>query len=271
MTAPIGSTQYAEQTSHFDESRQNDSIAPAQETLQQEPHAAGAPLSAERVDPRDGFSDLHAPTDKTAAIGQGINGLPTAFDPSDMDLSVDPRHDFYNYAVGSWRKANPVPEGYSTWGFGPEIAKRNSDRLQTLLLSGSLGDSHEDKLSQIYFDAYNDIDARTAAGLAPIQSILDKIDGIQTHEDLVEALADLIRWGVSPFFGFGAEGNPEDSSKRILWFEQGGLNLPDFELYDASKDTESNRNEEKRCAYGAFARNLLSLAGRSEAGIEAAS
>ncbi len=37
-------------------------------------------------------------------------------DPANMDLSVKPGDDFYQYASGTWIKNNPVPAKETRWG-----------------------------------------------------------------------------------------------------------------------------------------------------------
>ena len=43
-------------------------------------------------------------------------GLKTGIDPKNMDLTVKPGDNFYDYACGGWRKANPLSAEYSRFG-----------------------------------------------------------------------------------------------------------------------------------------------------------
>ena len=37
---------------------------------------------------------------------------------ANIDKTVKPGEDFFNYANGGWTKQNPIPAAYSQWGIG---------------------------------------------------------------------------------------------------------------------------------------------------------
>ncbi len=68
-----------------------------------------------------------------AAVATLAGQSSKAIDPRNMDTSVKPCDDFYQYADGSWIKANPVPADKSRWGSFEELADRNRDTLKAIL------------------------------------------------------------------------------------------------------------------------------------------
>src|SRR6476646_6144120 len=55
------------------------------------------------------------------------------FDINALDKSVDPCVDFYEFACGGWRKANPIPPDQTRWGRFNELAERNRNALHEIL------------------------------------------------------------------------------------------------------------------------------------------
>ena len=55
------------------------------------------------------------------------------FDVANLDRSVSPCQDFYQFATGGWAKANPIPAAYPRWGSFTILQEHNQDVLRTIL------------------------------------------------------------------------------------------------------------------------------------------
>src|SRR5579862_5211783 len=65
---------------------------------------------------------------------KGENGPPAKFiDPANMDLSIKPGDDFFDYANGTWLKQNGIPAKETRWGSFNILRQENTDRLLSLL------------------------------------------------------------------------------------------------------------------------------------------
>src|SRR5438094_5657249 len=53
------------------------------------------------------------------------------FDLAAMDTSVNACENFYEYAVGKWKQAHPLPAQYSRYGRFEELSERNREVLHT--------------------------------------------------------------------------------------------------------------------------------------------
>ena len=49
-----------------------------------------------------------------------------------MDTTVSPAQDFFQYANGGWIKNNPIPAEQSSWGIGNLVVEENLKRLRTI-------------------------------------------------------------------------------------------------------------------------------------------
>src|SRR6187551_2630186 len=59
------------------------------------------------------------------------------FELSQVDRTVSPCDDFYQYTTGGWRHANPLPSTYARYGRFDEVADRNRNRLREILESAA--------------------------------------------------------------------------------------------------------------------------------------
>src|ERR1700749_4722918 len=50
----------------------------------------------------------------------------------DIDTTVKPGDDFFQYANGAWLKAHPIPAAYSSWGIGRVVQEELRDRLKKI-------------------------------------------------------------------------------------------------------------------------------------------
>src|SRR6202045_683769 len=166
------------------------------------------------------------------------------YDVANLDRACKPCDDFYQFAVGGWLKANPVPPEYPEWGSFITLAEKNLEALHGILEAAATNTSaapgsNEQKVGDFYASCMDtkEIDAQ---GLKPIGSELASIDAIHDTAGLLHTGARLQTQGVSVLFNFGSDQDFKDSSKVIGEANQGGLGLPDRDYY-TREDEESKK------------------------------
>ena len=66
----------------------------------------------------------------------------TGANRENLDESISPRTDFYQYACGGWQKNNPLKPEYSRYGSFDVLAENNLIQLHDLV-EGLRGQKHE--------------------------------------------------------------------------------------------------------------------------------
>ncbi len=193
---------------------------------------AGLTLLASFALGADG-APLFVPPNSSAAIASAMHG----FDLANIDPTCKPCQDFFRYAMGGWRANNPIPPTASRWSVLDQLRAENRSGLHDLLENvsrdtwphGSPGQKAVD-----YYASCMNVRERDAAGISPIQVYVHSIRAIKDLSDLRLQTAVLQNIGARAFFFAGSEGDPRDEQRTLAFIAQGGLGLPDRDLYFAA-------------------------------------
>ena len=166
----------------------------------------------------------------TLGMAQGQSGLVM----SDLDRSVRPADDFYQFATGGWQKNNPLPAAYSRFGSFDQLQEENNKRINSilseLLKKKFKPGSTEQKLSD-YYKLAMDSTRREKEGLAPVAALLAEVENAKTKADLEQLQLKYAIYGYGVGFGsyFGAD--EKNVTMNILTINQGGLTLGQKDYY----------------------------------------
>ena len=192
-----------------------------------------------------------------AQVTHGVNR-------ADMDLSVKPGDDFYEYAGGGWMKANPLtkhPE-YSSYGVFNVLIEQNENRLRDMFLELGKTEHKMGTVDQKVADLYKmamDSDRLNREGAQPLMADLAKIKAFK-KKDLTRFLADQHLKIGNPFFGIAVETDLKNSDLNVMWLEAGTSGLPDRDYY-LNTDADSKKIQQ---AYKNFLTKMFVLAGYSK-------
>jgi putative endopeptidase len=196
---------------------------------------------------------------------KGQSGPPTKFiDPANMDLSIKPGDDFFDYANGTWLKDHEIPAKETRWGSFNILRQDNTDKLLGLLkeVSAKKGQP-QGSLKQRVGDLYaSGMDSLTIEkkGFDPIKPDLARIAKINDLNGVInEMIVERVNGDASPLFGVGVGADSKHPTVNIVEFRQGGTSLPDRDYYLKDND----RNKRIKEAYKKYIVTLFTLTGTS--------
>ena len=166
---------------------------------------------------------------------------------ADLDTTVSPGTDFFEYANGGWLKKNPIPGDLSSWGIGQLVNEETLKRLreiseQAAKANGKPG-STDQKIGDFWSTAMDSAKIESL-GLKPLQPEFDKIAAIADIKSLISTVAELKKIGSSSLFSDYPAQDDKNSDVMTFKLDQGGIGLPDREYYfKTDTATENIRNK----------------------------
>jgi endothelin-converting enzyme/putative endopeptidase len=186
---------------------------------------------------------------------------PKGIELNDLDRGADPCTDFYAFANGAWRAANPIPAGTQRWSRRAAAREANRQQLKTLLEElAAKADRPPGTIEQQlgdHFAACMNEAAIDAAGATPLAPLLADIDGVQDAAGVQRMIRRLHELAIpAPFVVTGAS-DYRDPESVVVNIAAGGLGLPDRDHYL----NPEKRFAEAREEYRAHVARVLTLGG----------
>ena len=176
----------------------------------------------------------NAMTDKNADKGLSL---------AEMDTTVRPQDDFYNYVNGTWAKTAKIPADKPTWG-SFHILREKTDENCLLILDNLLKENFAQgtegqKIKDLY-ESFIDWKKRDAEGLKPIEGLLAKIDNIKTLVDLQKYLEEITPEGENPICAWGVYADMKDSNMNTVYLGNFSIGMGrDYYQKDNKENTEA--------------------------------
>jgi len=192
-----------------------------------------------------------------------VNDGPRGIILANMDTTVSPKTNFYNYVNGAWIANTEIPDNRSVWG-GFSILRKSTDENVLKIIdkakkSNRYAPNSDQAKSLFLFDSELDTVTRDNLGIKPLEPTLNAISDINS---LLELQTFIVKnpAASSPFIGLGASADLNNSAMNAAYIFPNGLGLPDRDFY-LDQDTKSKEIREE---YKNYIAKMLQFMGDDE-------
>ncbi len=190
---------------------------------------------------------------------------PKGVETGDLDRSVEPCTDFFEFANGTWRAQNPIPPSMVRWSRRWAAGESAKEQLKTILDEVSARpDWPKGSVEQLIGDHYAacmDEAKVDALGLEPLKPLLAEIDGVTSMDGVQKVIRRFHEIAIPVPFGLYAASDNHEPTQVIANVFASGLGLPDRDYYVKTEP----RFQEAREKYKVHVAHMLELAGASRA------
>ena len=183
---------------------------------------------------------------------------------ANLDTTVSPAVDFFQYANGGWLRMHPIPASEASWGIGNEVREQLYVNLRKIneqsASSNAAQGSDAQKIGDFWATAMDTVRLEQQ-GIHPLDTELSRIDAIRAPNDAIDVAFAEGPLQVGPFFNFFVYQDERKSDVMAVHVSQGGLGLPERDFY-FNPDTGVARIREE---YVAHIARTLQLLGRDAA------
>ncbi len=193
----------------------------------------------------------------TAMTAVAVNPI-KAVDRENLDPSTAPGENFYQYACGGWKLANPLDPQYARFGTFDQLAENSRNQVKDIITT--LGNKNprgsiKQKVGDLYAMGMDSIKLNQD-GMAPLQQGINEIKALKRNQ-FMSAIANQHNGIAAPFFNSSVMADMKSSNDNMLYLMQGGLGIGDRDYYlDKDANTTKVRN-----AYINYIQQLFQLIG----------
>ena len=150
-------------------------------------------------------------------------------DYADMDRSVKPGDDFFDFVEGTWLRTHPIPADKSRAGYNYELPDETEVQVRAIVEEAARNPSNA-TARQIgdFYAAWMDEAGIEGRGLAPVRTYLARIAAVKDRRQLV---ALMMTPGFASPVDVGIMADEKDPTRYTVVASQARLGLPTRDYY----------------------------------------
>ena len=165
----------------------------------------------------------------TAIAMLGASAQNKGFDTANLDTSIKPGDDFYQYAAGGWLRSHPLDDEHTDNGAFTDLYEKSQVDIQELILQYANTPQQKGTLGQKIGSLYNlmmDSVRLNREGWQPLRPTLEQIAAIKDRREYQLVTAQLDYKGENTMmYGIGVGADQRNASQNIVGVGQGGIGL----------------------------------------------
>ncbi|MBT8041114.1 MAG: peptidase M13 [Xanthomonadales bacterium] len=187
--------------------------------------------------------------------------LVSGIDMSGFDANTRPQDDFFDHVNGKWVAETEMPADRARWGTFDKLRENAQMDVRSLVEEVSAAESVEQGSAtqkiRDFYNAYMDSEKPNELGIEAIRAELERIEAIDSRDDLFRAFAELGVFGVEGPMGAGIFSDMKDPNTNVVYIVESGITLPDRDYYLL----DDEQFVEGRELYRRYVSRLFELAG----------
>ena len=185
--------------------------------------------------------------------------LPSGFDLDDFDQSIRPQDDLFGHVNQRWIERTEIPADRARYGTFEMLIDESERAIREIIEQARTAPrGTEARTFGDLYTSFMDEDQVNRRGVEPIRQELDEVARIEGFDHMLRLIAAWQRRGLDGFIQVFVNNDPGDPERNLIFFEQGGISLPDESYY------RDDQYAQIRSLFEAHVTRVMGLAGLSD-------
>jgi putative endopeptidase len=191
--------------------------------------------------------------------------LISGIEVDELSDQVRPQDDLFRHVNARWLGSHPIPEDKSRYGSFIILDERSEQAIHEIVEEARTAPpgSEARKFGDLYA-SFMDEEHIEERGAEPLGERLARVAAVGSTTQLLATVGELQREGTDGIYQVFVDNDPGDPSRYLVFFEQGGISLPDESYY------REEHFASVRAAFVEHVRKMFELAGLDDAAARAA-